>query len=385
MNWTIRIQSHTNSQVDCTKLRPLVGRNVTAPSPFVSPHCFGIAEFDRARVGRFAAWRSMIATVFDVGARAQEISSFEGDFVAWCSGRFVLSEAKSSRIHLLRSPDFDARSRFDHFAIRLAVSGDIAGLAGSKDVDVESGDVLFIDLSQSLNLLLSGRGGMTSDITLWVPRTHLLTSIGDDHELHGLVVKGNSPAGALIGACLRTLATHVSRMSVKEMDALASGSVELTARAVAPTLETATASGSAVPLASLVTIRRFIDRNLTLPDLDTKMIAESFGLSRASLYRLFGPLGGVAGYVRKRRLDRAYQEITAPELANRRIGPIAYRLGFKNVSAFNRVFREAYGVSPGQARATALKGFSATLLRGESAVGDSLGRWLTRIARADSV
>ena len=66
-----------------------------------------------------------------------------------------------------------------------------------------------------------------------------------------------------------------------------------------PTLETATMSGSAVPLGCFVTIR------LTSPDLDTKMISESFGLSRASLSRLFGPLGGVAGYVRRCRLDRA--------------------------------------------------------------------------------
>jgi len=324
----------------------------------------------------------MMATVFDIGAGAQDISSFEGDFVAWSSGRFVLSEAKSSRIHLLRSAD-GSPGRFDHFAIRLVVSGDIAGLAGSKSVDAESGDVLFIDLSQSLNLLISGRSEISSDVTLWVPRSRLLAAVGDDHERHGLVVKGTSPVGSLICACLRTLASHANRMSVKEMHALASGCVELTAQGIALTLEASAASASANPLASFVTIRRFIDRNLTSPELDTKMIAESFGLSRASLYRLFEPLGGVAGYVRKRRLDRAYQEITAPGFANRRIGPIAYRLGFKNVSAFNRVFRETYGVSPGQARATALKGFSGVLLRAETAGGDSLGRWLARIANVE--
>src|SRR3984893_4961108 len=109
MNWTNSIGLHMKRQENCTKVRPLIGGNVTAPSAFVSPHCFGIAEFDRARVGSFAAWRSTIPTVFCVGARAQEISSFEGDFVAWCSGRFVLRDATSSRIHLLRSPDIVTR------------------------------------------------------------------------------------------------------------------------------------------------------------------------------------------------------------------------------------------------------------------------------------
>src|SRR5215470_5570298 len=245
---------------------------MTEPLTLASPHRFGIAEHDRIRMGTFAAWRKMIGTVFDVGAGIPEISSFEGDFTAWSTGQFVLSEAKSSRIHLLRSPDSVGRSRIDHFAIQLVVSGNVAGLAGSKDIDAASGDIVFIDLSQSLNLLISGRGGITSDVTLWVPRTRLLASISVEHELHGLVVRGASPAGALIGACLRMLATHVSGMSVQEMDALATGSVDLTTRAVAPMLE---AAGGPVPLASFVTIRRFIDSHLTSPDLDSKLIAQS--------------------------------------------------------------------------------------------------------------
>ena len=62
-----------------------------------------------------------------------------------------------------------------------------------------------------------------------------------------------------------------------------------------------------------------------------------FGLSRASLYRLFEPAGGIAKYIRKARLSRAFQEITTAELSNRRIGHIAYALGFKNVSAFSQI------------------------------------------------
>jgi AraC-like DNA-binding protein len=169
-------------------------------------------------------------------------------------------------------------------------------------------------------------------------------------------------------------------MSAEEMDALADGVVEMTARAIGPILGAAAPSGVAVPLASFVTIRRFIDRNLTSPDLGTKKVAVSFGLSRASLYRLFEPVGGLAGYIRKRRLERAYQEITAPDLANRRIGPIAYRLGFKNISAFSRAFRSAYGVSPMEARENALKGVSDAPLQAEAGEGKSLGRWLMQIA-----
>ena len=82
---------------------------------------------------------------------------------------------------------------------------------------------------------------------------------------------------------------------------------------------------------SFVTLRRYIDNNLRSPSLSTNTIAKTFGLSRASLCRLFTPAGGVAKYIRKAKLNRAYQDIAASEFSNRRIGPIAYRMGFKNL------------------------------------------------------
>lgn len=344
-----------------------------------APLHFRLADLAKPR---FGDWRRSLATVFDVGADPVEIGLFEGDIAAWSTDRFLLSEIKASRIRLIRSPETIVRSRLDHFAIKLLVSGSMAGLAGPTEIDAEPGDIYFLDLSQPVNLQTSARGGITADITLWIPRARLLASISDEHALHGLGVKGTSPAGALIGASLRSLVAQVDRMSVLEMDAIVNGVVELAASAIAPMLETAAVSGVAVPLASFVTIRRFIDRNLTSPELGPEMIANNFGLSRASLYRLFEPIGGIAGYIRKQRLKRCFQEITAAEFANQRIGQIAYRFGFKNISAFSRLFRVTYGASPREAREAKLKSVSFTTLKADKGEGPSLGAWLTHIGKS---
>lgn len=171
-------------------------------------------------------------------------------------------------------------------------------------------------------------------------------------------------------------------MSVQEMDALANGVIELTASAISPILTAATVSGVATPLASFVTIWRFIDRNLMSRELSPEMIAKNFGLSRASLYRLFEPTGGIAGYIRKQRLRQTFQEITATELSNQRIGQIAYQFGFKNVSAFSRLFRSSYGMSPRDARAAKLKGTSYATLKADTKDGPSLGGWLVQIGQS---
>jgi AraC-like DNA-binding protein len=107
-------------------------------------------------------------------------------------------------------------------------------------------------------------------------------------------------------------------------------------------------------VASFITIRRHIDQNITNSSLNAEKLSALFGLSRASLYRLFEPVGGVGHYIRASRLSRAYQEIVAPQNGNRRAGHIAMRLGFPSAAAFNRLFRETYGLSPTQARERAL-------------------------------
>ena len=98
--------------------------------------------------------------------------------------------------------------------------------------------------------------------------------------------------------------------------------------------------------------------------------------------RGFKQVGGIAGYIRRQRLNQTFQEITAAEFANQRIGHIANRFGFKNVSAFSRLFRTTYGVSPREAREAKLKGVSYTTLKADAGENASLGGWLAQIGKS---
>jgi len=224
-------------------------------------------------------------------------------------------------------------------------------------------------------------GGLTESLVVWTPRARWLSSISDDDILHGHVVSGASPAGAMIGACLRAFAANASHMSVAEMDALADGLIEMTAKAVTPSLRGA--SDGANALASFIAIRRYIDRNLTSSQLDADALAKQFGVSRSTLYRLFEPIGGIAGYIRRQRLHRAYQEVVAAETSNARLGQIGYRLGFGTLGAFSRTFRASFGVGPREARKAALSGARPLLLEADpDRDGASLGGWLAHLGKS---
>ncbi len=231
----------------------------------------------------------------------------------------------------------------------LLAAGAAAGLTGDTEIFAKPGDVFFLDLSQGLSLFLSPQGATTALKTLWFSRSRVMAALSDENALHGCVLRKETPAGAVVGSALAALSAATPNIDAREFDALADGLVGLAAKAAAQRLNRQEAGSDVAPVTSFVTIRRF-DRHLTSSALDADQVAKTFGLSRASLNRLFEPIGGVAKYIRKARLRRAYQEIAAPELANQRIGQIAFRLGFKNVSAFNRLFHETYGVAPNALR-----------------------------------
>ena len=44
---------------------------------------------------------------------------------------------------------------------------------------------------------------------------------------------------------------------------------------------------------------------LSMPVAGSELVQQALGLSRARLYRAFAPLGGVASYIRARRLKRS--------------------------------------------------------------------------------
>jgi AraC-like DNA-binding protein len=327
---------------------------------------------------RFEAWRELYSAMFDVAGQADQ--AFDGKHQLWSTGRFVLSNSSCTGISFARSPDPVRDKVLDHFGIRLMVAGTVEGAVGTRKILASEGDLLFLDLQQSVSFETAPEGGLTSELTLWVPRSRLQSLIAEEHLLHGLVLKGGTPGGAVLGAALRSFTMHADHMTAAEMDAIGDGLVELAAKIVASPLRGIEQSQVAAPLASFVTIRRFIDRNLLSRELGVGMIAKTFGLSRASLYRLFEPAGGIACYIRKQRLDRALQEITATGLTNRRIGPIAYRYGFKSAAVFSRTFREAYGIKPTQARSAVSAIFPITAVSPATEVG-ILARWLFETSR----
>jgi AraC-like DNA-binding protein len=116
-------------------------------------------------------------------------------------------------------------------------------------------------------------------------------------------------------------------------------------------------SGSASPLvrerlrrAALDSLKRLVEQNLDSPALSTGFVCARSGWSRATVYRLFEVEGGLARYIRKRHLLRAFRELTSGRAPHLRIVDLALAHQFASEATFNRAFRRAFGIPPGKVR-----------------------------------
>lgn len=93
--------------------------------------------------------------------------------------------------------------------------------------------------------------------------------------------------------------------------------------------------------------RQFIGERLRDPQLSPEQVARGIGMSRASLYRLFEPIGGVARAIRTARLSQSLRDLQASSAS---IGDIGFNLGFSSESQFSHAFKTYFGQSPRAAR-----------------------------------
>jgi AraC-like DNA-binding protein len=75
-------------------------------------------------------------------------------------------------------------------------------------------------------------------------------------------------------------------------------------------------------------------------------LCQQFHASRATVYRLFEPHGGVRAYLSRMRLERAYADLRQADPNRTHIADIASCWGFDEPSSFSRKFRQQFDQCP---------------------------------------
>lgn len=294
---------------------------------------------------------------------------FRFDMKTWHLGALLVTAIGSSGQTFERGKRLVASTGLDHILVQLYVEGGYAGQVDREDILVRPGDVCILDLTRTLETLASA----FRNITIVVPRAMLEAAVEDIDSLHGMVLPRGTPLSEMLAGHIRTLHAQLPRLTPTEAETAARATVALITGILAS--QERVRLGRPAPVASpFRMVQRYIDQHLHDPALSPAMLTEALGLSRAALYRLFEPMGGVAEFIRMRRLTGA-----AVDLANsrgKRVSEIAASWGFANDTSFSRAFRAYFGISPSEARDEARRIWLASGRSESLPTGTEMSRWL---------
>lgn len=194
-------------------------------------------------------------------------------------------------------------------------------------LEQRAGEPVVLDMARPIHVdIQSG-----TDLTLFIPRDALDELLPRRLDLHGVKLQG--AVAALLVEHLRTVLREGSGLHPAEGQPLSRSTLHLLAACLAPMSDS---MALARPHAEHLLVRRigqYVEARLADPDLSVEQLCTAFGLSRSSLYRLLEPMGGVAAFVRERRLSKAHQLLAGAQ-ERVHLKCVADEFGYRSAAQF---------------------------------------------------
>jgi AraC-like DNA-binding protein len=323
---------------------------------------------DLPEAERFEHWRTAVP-VYDI-SRLDD-TPFEALVDAWFLGDMVVSTNRLPALRYARSPEKAEADRSDQFSLNMLRHGSWTGNLDGRPMSAGSGQIVMFDLTHATDVSSTGN----DNITLRMTRAPLVAAM-PGRNLHGFMFDG--PIGRVLADHMMLLARRLPDLQQSEAAAVTAATIGLIASCIASS-ETTDANLPDHDIETRHRVFRFVDANLGKPDLTAATIGRQVGISRSVLYRAFEPLGGIAQYVRARRLEAAHVLLEDPAVESR-IAEIAGRFGFVSDAHFSRAFRSRYGYNPRRARGGKINGLDELATVVDAHAGpDVFKAWVQRI------
>ncbi|MGW2491401.1 helix-turn-helix domain-containing protein [Streptomyces sp. NPDC001606] len=261
-----------------------------------------------------------------------------------------------------RSAKAVRRSDPQHYHLTLLLQGEMGLEHAGHSATLRPDSLHLVDSSQPFNLSVTGAGpdGHAKGIGVDLPKSLLPLPPHRIRGALGQALPGREGAGALLTEFLLNLHRQADTLRPSDAPRLGTVVLDLLSTWLTHLLD---ARSSLPPqsrrTALLRSVLAFAQQNLHDPELSPSLIAAAHHISLSYLHKVFQeqmPGQTVAAWIRDRRLDGARRDLADPALRHTPVHSIALRWGLPDASGFNRAFRTAYGLPPGQYRRRALSG-----------------------------
>jgi AraC-like DNA-binding protein len=296
-------------------------------------------------IQQFAAWQEHMAVLMDT--RLPNNVDPEDGFVVqqavWNLGGMLLLQQTVPAFSYERSPDAVRFSPIDHWQITVLRAGRTWTGVDGRVAQNEPG---MIEI-RSLGHPFSGRALATESISLIVP-VDLFADGGSLPAASNNVVLGGHRAKLLIDL-MSSVEANLDRFTQDDLPRIKDRLRKMILDAVTPLVDRDDGNDQISQIGLMTRARRFISSNLASPDLTPDALARELATSRTRLYELFETSGGVANYIRRRRLSAAHAILADPS-DTRKVAEVGLAIGFDSAANFSRAFTQQFGYSPSNIR-----------------------------------
>lgn len=331
-----------------------------------------IAENDR-----FDLFRDSMSVIFDVELDKKHAPrSFTAEVEAFMFDQVMLAKTESIAAGYNRRRTDIGADGIDMIMIQLYVKGEELVRCGQDITHVKTGDIIVYDLNKEA---LS----QTSDfinLSVIFPRDMIESYIPTVSHWHNKVLPRERPMTQLLKNHILSLYQVGPKITNESCAGLQRSLLELTSSALQHSADILPKHKESVSGAVLLEIKKWIQQNLSNPELSLNSICGAFGTSRAQLYRITEPLGGLMNYVRDQRLKRALYDLKDPTLNRLSVTEIGFRWGFNDAGTFTRNFKRQFGFLPKEAREQ--QNLNASILNKDRSQKSELGYddWVRSLA-----
>lgn len=299
-----------------------------------------VIELPADAADSFSNFQALVRPMFDL-VRLRDDTPFFAHATVTFLPDVLMSRAVNAGSRFDRNHRTIARSGIDDILVLVYLSGSFTFEVNGSLRRVQANEIAFFDLMQPFTI----ESEHTDNISLALSRRRLLELVPAVADVHGFVLREGATRQLLL-AHLRSCAEAAAQICTAEARAISDATLQLVSAGLQFAARRGPPSMAPAGLATLADMRDFIEANLGRADLGPDDLVAAFNVSRATLYRLFEPTGGVAAFILDLRLRRALQALTGPQAAPLRLKQLAHDLGFAHPTTFTRAFKNRFGMPP---------------------------------------
>lgn len=272
---------------------------------------------------------------------------FHAELMSMELGELTYAQVKTTSSKVSHTMQHASKSKEKVFLLHLQLSNGSLNSQRGNEVFLKEGDFTLVDSESAYRVEFDDPISMG---VMRIPYDCLRERIPDPEDIVGHKFSGSNNISGLLSQMLRGFwkqkniidSGFVRRQFANNMlDLLATSYQSQTSRMI---------SSNSIQKLRYLQIKRFIDYNLSDPDLSPTKIAGIFKITPRYMHRIYAEFGTgaetVGQYMLHRRLEECAQQFHDMDASHLNITDIAFTWGFNSMTHFSRVFKERYGLSP---------------------------------------